>query len=117
MVKVQGIVSQKVKINLKFDFYGVQSLKSIVRSILTICEMHPWSHKPEIPGSIPGRLHLIPRLAQVLSFFLDTLYFLQGFFCYPYHYQQYIYPYVYCVNVDIHIVLGLFEKTFKRCDS
>ncbi len=35
-------VSQKVKINLKFDFYGILPLKSIVRSILSLHEMGPW---------------------------------------------------------------------------
>ena len=36
--QLQGPVSQKIKINLKFDFYGILPLKSMVRSILSLCE-------------------------------------------------------------------------------
>ncbi len=37
-----GPVSQKVKINCKFDYYGNLPLNSIVRSILTVWETGPW---------------------------------------------------------------------------
>ena len=41
-IMVQGPVSRRVKINLKFDFYEILPSKSIVRLILTLCETGPW---------------------------------------------------------------------------
>ena len=40
-VKILGPISQKVKINLKFDFCGILRLKSIVRLIWSLCETGP----------------------------------------------------------------------------